>query len=176
MLQKARESLETYGWLSPLIVRQMDGFYQLVDGEHRLQIAKEFGATSVPIYVVELTDAEAKKATLILNDLHGQARPDKLSELLRDLTAEIGVDELLVALPYSSDMLGSLLPNIELPSLPVGPLPSPAPPAASWVERTYRIPLDVAAVLDEALEKAKDGENIAEWQALERIAADFLSS
>jgi hypothetical protein len=38
------------------------------------------------------------------------------------------------------------------------------------------MPKEVALVIDEALEKAKDGEEIEQWQALERIAADYLAS
>jgi hypothetical protein len=31
-------------------------------------------------------------------------------------------------------------------------------------------------VVDEAIEKAKDGEEIEQWQGLERVAAEYLAS
>jgi hypothetical protein len=38
------------------------------------------------------------------------------------------------------------------------------------------LPDEVNLVLDEAIEKAKDGDEIEDWQALERVAADFLAN
>ena len=180
LYQKAKESLDHYGWLAPVVVRLVAApvaGYEIVDGEHRWQIAHEAGIDPVPAFCIDgLSDADAKKATVILNDLHGQARPDLLSSLFRDLIAETSLEALKVALPYDDTVLASLLPEIALPSLPVSPLPtSVAPPGPRWVERTYRLPPEVAEVLDDALAKARDGEEIEPWQALERIAADFLA-
>ena len=148
-----------------------------MDGQHRWEIAKEEGARSIPAFRVDgLSDADAKRVTVILNDLHGQARPDLLSALVRDLASTLDLDELLVGFPYSAETLSSLA-GIELPSLPERPLPAePSPGAQRWVERTFRLPPDVALVLDEAIEKAKDGEPVENWQALERISAEFLAS
>jgi len=182
LYERARESLRRFGWLSPIVVRSSidaggSGF-EIIDGEHRWRIAVEDGIDPVPVFCVDgLTDAEAKRATVILNDLHGQARPDKLTALFRGLLDEISVDELLIGLPYSPDVLSSLLPDIELPSLPVGPLPeAPSPGGARWVERTYRLPLEAAEVVDDALARARGEDEIEPWQALERIAAEFLAS
>lgn len=176
LYEKARESLRLYGWLAPVVVRGTPGGYQLVDGEHRWKIAVEDGIDLIPAFFVDgLSDADAKKATVILNDLHGQARPDKLSALFRDLLDGQSLEELMVALPYDEAVLSSLLPEIDLPSMPVGPLPSVAPPAR-WVERTYRLPPEAAEVLDAALVKATGQDDIEPWQALELIAADYLAS
>jgi len=177
LLARARESLLQYGWLAPVVVRLVNGGYELVDGEHRWQIAKEEHLGPIPAYLVDLTDAAAKKATIILNDLHGQARPDKLAALLRDLIDTTSLEEIVIGLPYDAETIGSLLPDLDLPSLPVGPLPTnPSPEGARWVERTYRMPLDAAAVLDDALIAARGSDDIEPWQALERLAAEFLAS
>lgn len=179
MLAKARDSLRLYGWLSPIVVRGVAAGrapYQIVDGEHRWRLAVEDQIDPIPAFCIDgLSDQEAKKATIILNDLHGQARPDKLSALFRDLLEGQTLEELMVALPYDESVLSSLLPEIELPSLPVGLLPSAVPPAR-WVERTYRLPPEAAEVLDDALTKARGDDEIEPWQALERIAAEFLAS
>lgn len=180
ILAKARESLALYGWLAPVVVRHVAGpvaGYEIVDGEHRWQIAHEAGIDPVPAFCIDgLSDVAAKKATVILNDLHGQARPDRLSQLFRDLLEDISLEELQVALPYGPEVLASLLPDIELPSITVGPLPAvTAPPGPRWVERTYRLPPEVAEILDDALAKARGDDEIEPWQALERVAADFLA-
>lgn len=178
LLEKTRQSLARFGWLSPVVVRTDLSGWQLVDGEHRWQIAKEEGVGPIPAFCVDgLTDEEAKRATLILNDLHGQARPDKLASLLGSLLEEVSFEELQVGLPYSEDVLTSLLPDLPVPSTMVGPLPDRSPPGTDkWVERTYRLPLDAAEVLDQALTAAKGEDDIEPWQALERLAAEFLAS
>jgi hypothetical protein len=175
VLDKVREALHRFGWLAPVVVRSVPGGYQLVDGEHRWQVAREDGLNPIPAFVVDgLSEVEAKRATVILNDLHGQARPDRLAALVADVLTEIDLPELLVGFPYSEDALSALGP---LPSVTVGPLPNdPSPAGARWVERTYRLPPDAAEVLDEALAKAKGQDDIETWQALERISAEFLAS
>lgn len=180
LLQKARESLAAFGWLSPVVVRTSavagGSGYEIVDGEHRWLIAKEDGIDPIPAFCVDgLSDTDAKRATVILNDLHGQARPDRLADLFADLLEDISLEELKVALPYSDEMLTSMLPNLPLPSIP-SPLPGLPSPPGRWVERTYRLPLEAAEIIDDALVKARGEDEIEPWQALERIAADFLAS
>lgn len=180
MRAKARESIETYGFIDPLLVREVGLHdYEVIDGEHRFDEAIALGYEELPCVNLGLVeDADAKKLTIIMNELHGQADPGKLGDLLDDIRTMTSLEELMVALPYDEKVLGSLL-STPLPSLPLT-----KPPASGaveegskivWVERLYRVPKDVALVIDEAIEKAKDGEEIEAWQALERVAADFLA-
>lgn len=181
MRTKIRESIGLYGFVDPLTVREV-GFdrYQILDGEHRFDEGqrKPFGMTAFPcINLGLLDDAKAKKLTIIMNELHGQADPDKMGDLLASILADTSLDDLLIALPYDESVLAGYL---QLPALPsLGPSPSTAPDPAGgtkWVERLYRLPKEAALVVDEALEKAKDNQEIEQWQALERVAADYLAS
>jgi hypothetical protein len=49
-----------------------------------------------------------------------------------------------------------------------------------WVERIYRMPPEVAAVIDKAIAQVKmveeDQGKIEDWRALELICADFLGT
>ena len=181
MMAKVAESIELYGFVDPLTVREVGmQDYQILDGEHRFDVGLAGGMTEFPVINLGLLDdASAKKLTIILNELHGQADPDKMGDLLADILKDSSIDELLKAMPYDESMLAGFL-QTELPSLP--PLPSPtktagaAPDKTVWAERLYRMPKEVAIVVDEAIEKAKDGEEIEQWQALERICADYLAS
>lgn len=180
MYAKALESIQLYGFIDPLTVRQLDyGRYQIIDGEHRFQAGKDLGITMFPVMLVEgLTDDQAKKLTIVMNELHGQADPGKMGDLLNDILKATDMDSLLVGLPYSTDILAGFM---GLPTLP--PLKTTLSSAAGastdqkepWAERLYRMPKSVALVIDEALEKAKDGEELESWQALERVAADYLA-
>lgn len=177
MRQKVVESIGLYGFVDPLTVREVGARdYQVIDGEHRFDVGKELGMTEFPcINLGLLDDARAKKLTIIMNELHGQADPDKMGDLLASILSDTSLDDLLVALPYDESVLAGYL---QLPALP--PLASspgaPAEDKTKWVERLYRLPKEAALVVDEALEKAKDNQEIEQWQALERVAADYLAS
>jgi ParB family chromosome partitioning protein len=96
-----RESIGTHGFIIPIVVRPHptnDFFFQVVDGEHRLEAAQEMGLDSIPAEVVSLNDAEAKKFTIIANETRGKAEPVALAELLEEIQNES--DSPLLGLPY----------------------------------------------------------------------------
>ena len=181
MRVKIGESIGLYGFVDPLTVREV-GYdeYQIIDGEHRFEVGQEkpYLMTAFPcINLGLLDDAKAKKLTIIMNELHGQADPDKMGDLLASILADTSLDELLVALPYDESILAGYLQLPALPPLESSPgAPAEASDKTVWVERLFKIPKEAALVVDEALEKAKDGERIEQWQALERVAADYLAS
>jgi ParB-like chromosome segregation protein Spo0J len=184
MRTKARESIERYGFIDPLLVREVGlRDYQIIDGEHRFDEGKALGLTEFPCVNLGLIDdADAKKLTIVMNELHGQADPTKLGDLLGEILSDTGLTELLVAMPFDDKVLAGYL-QTPLPSLPpLGAPPGSHQPSPAgedkpvWAERLFRMPKEVALVIDEALEKAKDGEEIEQWQALERVAADYLAS
>ncbi len=104
-----KESIQAFGFLDPITVRQLpEGGYQIVDGEHRWKAMKELGASEISANVVELTDDQAKKLTIILNETRGQADRVDLAKLLAELQPVLG-DDLITGLPYSGDELDELL-------------------------------------------------------------------
>lgn len=178
MYAKALESIELYGFIDPLLVREIGpGRIQIIDGEHRFRAGVDLGMDEFPCIKIKADDATAKKLTIVMNELHGQSDPGKMGDLLADILALTSLDDLLVGLPYDESVLAGFL---NLPSLP--PLEAATPPAAVasdqkevWVERLFRMPKSVALVVDEAIEKARNHEEIEAWQGLERVAADYLA-
>jgi len=52
-----KASIETHGFTVPILVADNgDGTYLLIDGEHRIMVAKELGYTEVPAVIVEKDD------------------------------------------------------------------------------------------------------------------------
>lgn len=187
MLAKARASIHEFGFVDPVTVRAMGGeddirFFQIIDGEHRWIIATEDEMGSIPVINLGyISDANAQQLTIVLNETRGQADPEKLGKLLRELMAKETKDHLLATLPFTREALDRLsgLPPmtweaLDRPSRPQ--LPGERP--STWVERTFRMPQDASAVLDQAIERVRgrDGLELNEWQALELIAADYLGS
>lgn len=189
MYAKELDSIREFGLIDPVLVREVGiDRYQIIDGEHRWRAAGDLGIDEVPVWNLGLIDdATAKRLTITMNELRGQSDPAKMSSLLDELAKLTPIDELAAKLPFTNEYFTAMtgLPKLApLGATPPGPSPFPASDPASgaggrrWVERTYRLPPEAAEVLDEALAVARDqaGEDVADHQALEFIAAEFLAT
>lgn len=178
---KLLESMGKYGFVDPLTVRPAsEGMWEIIDGEHRLQAAEDLRMATAPyMNAGAISTAEAQALGIILNELKGRHDPKKLGALLDDLLTNNPVEEMLKGMPFTDEALAGLtsLKSFDWNDIdkPIDKNPSPKK-GTSWVERTFRLPHEVNEVLTEALQKAKDGDDIEDWQALERVAADFLGS
>lgn len=176
MFDKAIASIKTFGFIDPIIVRPgAADKYQIIDGEHRWKAAQQMGLTKVPIWDIgPIDDDAAKQLTIVLNETRGQVDESKLSDLLKDLLTNTPSAELVFALPFSQERFDELVgkPAFSWDDLEAKVDTQQEP--TQWVERIYRLPMEAANVLDRALAKAKDGEDMSDAQALEMVAADFL--
>lgn len=66
-LQSLAESLKTHGLIQPVVVRLLEGRYQLIAGERRLRAAERAGWDTIPAVVVEASDREMAELALIEN-------------------------------------------------------------------------------------------------------------
>jgi hypothetical protein len=183
MLAKARASIAEFGFVDPITARAVPDdlipYHEIIDGEHRWQIAIEEKIDSIPVMSLgELSDSVAQQLTIVLNETRGQADPEKLGKLLRELMAKETKNHLLSTLPYTREALDRLT---GLPSMTWEALDRPARPQvptgrlSTWVERTYRMPKEAADVIDQAIARVRESEgDTNDWQAIEYIAADFL--
>jgi len=90
--QELKASIEKNGFNIPILVKDNgDGTYELIDGEHRIQIVKEMGWEKIPAVI---TDADEKKATLLnilANTARGTQNPMDVAEALKR-AADAGAD------------------------------------------------------------------------------------
>lgn len=110
-----RESIGTYGFVQPLIVRphpQETGKYQIIDGEHRFEAAGDLGFKTIPAVIIEISDIKAKKLTIIANETRGRAEVISLAGLLEEIQL-IEEDDALVGLPYREADLEEILARAE---------------------------------------------------------------
>lgn len=61
------DSIKQYGIIQPLIVKERDGYYEIVAGERRWRAAKMAGLKEVPVIVKEYTEQEMAEIALIEN-------------------------------------------------------------------------------------------------------------
>ncbi|MDR0470938.1 MAG: ParB N-terminal domain-containing protein, partial [Nitrososphaerota archaeon] len=68
----------------PLVVRLMtDGYYELVDGEHRWTNAKELGWEEISVIILEADDLQAKAYCVSYNKLRGRFNWIKLHDVIK---------------------------------------------------------------------------------------------
>jgi hypothetical protein len=187
MYDKAVASIRSFGFVDPITVRpmpegdhEMDGWFQIIDGEHRWKAARAEGLLTVPVFDVGFIDDDvARQLTIVLNETRGQADPQRLGALLRDLASRANVSALLATLPYTREAFDRLtgLNSIDWTALQQPPDRLPVGRPSAWVERVYRMPTDAAEVLDRAIQRIRDDDDgVPDWRALELLAADYLGN
>lgn len=117
------ESILDNGFIAPILVRKVGTGHEIIDGEHRYKAMQHIAEQSLngkgnvkdlverqvlPCIVLNVTEAEAKKLTVIMNETRGRAELVPLSELLSELKLEFG-DDLIKGLPYTGSQLNELL-------------------------------------------------------------------
>lgn len=66
-LLELADSIKQYGILQPIIVREREGYYEIIAGERRWRAAKLAGLKEVPIIIKKYTDQEIVEISLIEN-------------------------------------------------------------------------------------------------------------
>ncbi len=74
-LEDLTSSIRAKGILVPLLVRPIDGHYEIIAGARRFRAARAAGLTDVPVLVRELTDAQALEAQVIENLQRADVHP-----------------------------------------------------------------------------------------------------
>jgi len=92
ILQELEQSIKTHGILQPLQLADVDGKLVLVDGLHRLVIAKKLGMKTVPAIVKKMTEDQLLITNLIMNRQRGRSNPVQESMVLKKLVDEYGYD------------------------------------------------------------------------------------
>jgi len=96
-LEELRESIATHGVLEPIIVRPVEGRYQVVVGERRWRAARLAGLKTVPAVVRQLTDKETMEIALVENLQREDLNPLEEADAYRRLMAEFGLTQEEVA-------------------------------------------------------------------------------
>jgi ParB/RepB/Spo0J family partition protein len=178
---KALESIERFGFVDPITVREDPTGFEIIDGENRWRAAIDSKLPTVPIIVLEVSDDDARALTIVLNELRGQPDQTRLAALVADLASRQPMAELERVLPFRRSQLAQMVAarreeidwdRLQAPK-PVAPADEPK---TRWVERVFRLPSDAAAVVDDAIARATAGGDAQPWQGLEAIAAEFIAT
>lgn len=96
-LEELKESILAHGVLEPIIVRPVEGRYELVVGERRWRAAQLAGLKSIPATVRSLSDREVMEMALVENLQREDLNPIEEAEAYRRLMEEFGMTQEEVA-------------------------------------------------------------------------------
>lgn len=86
MFEKEVNSIKELGLLGSILVRELSGCYQIIDGEHRWKACKELGYTDITVESLgEIDDNQTKVLTILLNNLHGEDDIEKRAAVFEQL-------------------------------------------------------------------------------------------
>jgi hypothetical protein len=99
------ESLETFGYLDPLVVNVNDDKNRIVSGHQRYKVLKKKGVKSIECIVIDVDEDTEKSINVSLNnpEIQGRWDLDKLETLLADLKDSVpNFEELKLSLLENS--------------------------------------------------------------------------
>src|SRR5436305_3130365 len=97
-LQELVDSIRQHGIIQPLIVRRIDGRYELIAGERRWRAAQEVGLSEVPVIVRTASDLEVLELSLIENLQRTDLNPIEEAQGYSRLAEEFGLRQEDIAL------------------------------------------------------------------------------
>ncbi len=92
-LDELAESIREHGLIQPLVVRQVNGLFELIAGERRWRACKKLQLETVPIVTREATDKEVLEMALIENLQREDLDPIEEAEAYSRLAVEFGLKQ-----------------------------------------------------------------------------------
>jgi ParB family chromosome partitioning protein len=118
-LQTLADSIAQYGVIQPLVVRPIDGGYQLIAGERRLRASQMAGLGEVPVVVRQATDEQALLLALLENLQREDLNPLEEARAFQRLSEEFALsqDDIAVGVGKDRSTVANILRLLKLPQL-----------------------------------------------------------
>lgn len=109
-------SIKAHGILQPLVVRQVDGKWQLIAGERRLRAAQSVGLKNVPVRVVKFNEQETLEAALAENIQRSDLNPIEKALAFKEYLDrfKLTLDQLAERLGLSRSNVSNLVHLLDL--------------------------------------------------------------
>lgn len=118
-LEELAASIRASGVIQPVVVRLVNGGYQLIAGERRWRAARQAGLSRIPAIVREATDVESLEIALVENLLREDLNPMEEAEAYHKLLAQFGwtQDQLAQRVGRDRSSIANALRLLRLPEL-----------------------------------------------------------
>ncbi len=115
-IEELADAIRENGLIQPLVVRQVDGKFELIAGERRLRAVTSLGHTEVKVIVREATDQEAATLTLIENLQRADLTPLEEAEQYRLLQVRFAMkqDDIARSVGKSRTVIANTIRLLEL--------------------------------------------------------------
>lgn len=110
-------NIERTGRYEPLVVRQKEDSFQIINGHHRCRALKQLGYKAVDAIVWDVDDVEANVLLCSLNRLKGSDVLDKKLSLLDIINRDMSAREMAKQLPFTRSQIEKLR-SLKVPSAP----------------------------------------------------------
>lgn len=117
-LEELATSIAAVGVVQPVIVREVDGGYELIAGERRWRAAQTAGFTFVPGIVRAASDVESLELALVENLVRQQLNPVDEAYALKVLLEDLGVtqESLAARVGKSRSAIANKIRLLDLPA------------------------------------------------------------
>jgi len=168
---KIKNSLKVHGQVDPLQVREVEDYYELVNGYHRLKAMQELGFKEAEVKNFgKISEEEAIKIALSMEELRIPLDIIETAKLIKRIKeSETGLE----GLPYLEEEIKQKIELLEFDwSQFEGERDTLAPDV-----RTLSIVVteEQREVIMRAIKKVMDEDGVKEGRALEIICGDFLA-
>ncbi|MFN4261800.1 MAG: ParB/RepB/Spo0J family partition protein [Gemmataceae bacterium] len=111
-------SIREHGILQPLVVRALNGSYQLVAGERRLRAAQAAGLNEVPVRVVDFNDQQVLEAALVENIQRADLNPIEKAQGFKEYLDRFQMthEQLAARLGLSRSQITNLVALLDMPA------------------------------------------------------------
>lgn len=165
-----KRSLALNGYAQPILVREIDGGYEIIDGFHRYQAAKELGYDKLYVYNAGVVSDQDAKAMTIWMQTQVEFQEIELAPLVVELNS------LNIELPYSEKQLEEFTNLAQFDFNEAYKETDPTEPLDEKM-KTLNIKMtpDQFDVVDNAIKTVTEGDNVSEGRALELLCASGLA-
>lgn len=171
-----RRSVDEFGWRSFAVVRDLgDGTYEMIDGHHRLQLAKERGMEALPCVMLD-EGADLSALARISFNVQGEVLPDVMLDMLRELETTFGAAEVASFSALSENFIAGALAmadEVVASSAKTAPPPVEAP-AGPAVAPPWSVAVQLPAEYAERMKKMRRKLKLKTDEELVRLALDKL--
>lgn len=117
-LDELATSITAVGVVQPVIVREVEGGYELIAGERRWRAAQRAGFTLIPAIVRKASDVESLELALVENVVRQQLNPVDEAYALKVLLEDLGVtqESLAARVGKSRSAIANKIRLLELPA------------------------------------------------------------
>ncbi|MCL6614738.1 MAG: ParB/RepB/Spo0J family partition protein [Firmicutes bacterium] len=117
-LAELAASIREHGVLQPILLRRVEGGYQVVAGERRLRAAEQAGLSKIPAVIGDFSDATMMQVALVENLQRTDLNPIEEAEAYRRLIEEFGLtqEEIAQKVGKSRSAIANTLRLLNLPA------------------------------------------------------------